>query len=656
VQHPGSNVPETSARTEDGRDERSPSAEIPDDRERRELPLRSVMDAIPGLVWSALPDGDVEFCNQRWLDYTGMSFAEIKGWGWATAIHPQDITDLREGWRTALVRSTSFEAEARMRRADGCYRWFLIQALPLRDSSGRIIRWYGTSTDVEELKLAQEELQKQTSRLDQLFEQAPEAVAVLTTDDRIVRVNKEFTRMFGYGPDEVLQRPLNDLIVPEADIENSRAYTRLLKQGGRIEIETVRRHKDGTEIDVSLLAISVRRTSGEQVVNYAIYRDITERKRAEQRLRESEARFQGMADTAPVLIWMTGTDGLCNYFNKPWLEFTGRTMEQEVGTGWIEGVHPDDVQGCFDGFLPAFAARKPFSMEYRLRRADGEYRWVIESGIPRYTGVGEFAGYIGSNIDITDLKRAEAERQRLRQVEADLAHINRVSMMGELAASLAHELKQPIAAVLTNAKTCVRWLRRETPDVAEGCEAALRMINDATRATEVIDRVRSLYRRDTSDRERLDVNDIIREMIILLHDKADRNSISIRTELDSGLPPITADRVQLQQVLMNLILNGFEAMKDAKGELTITSKRTLDAQLLVSVSDSGIGLPVGEVDRIFDAFFTTKAQGTGMGLSISRRIIESHGGRLWACANRERGATFQFTLPSDVAASSPSAA
>jgi signal transduction histidine kinase len=192
--------------------------------------------------------------------------------------------------------------------------------------------------------------------------------------------------------------------------------------------------------------------------------------------------------------------------------------------------------------------------------------------------------------------------------------------------------------------------------MTEGCEAALRMINDATRAADVIDRVRSLYRRDTSDRERLDVNEIIREMIILLHDNADRNSISIRTELDSELPLITADRVQLQQVLMNLILNGIEAIKDEKGELTVSSKRTADSQLLVSVRDSGIGLPAGEVDRIFDAFFTTKEQGTGMGLSISRRIIESHGGSLWASANAERGTTFQFTLPTDIAASSPSAA
>jgi PAS domain S-box-containing protein len=489
-----------------------------------------------------------------------------------------------------------------------------------------------------------------------LFEQIPEAAAVLNTDDQVVRVNKEFTRMFGYEPEELLERPINDLIVPEALVESSREYVKQLKKGARVEVETVRRRKDGSELNVSLLAVPVTTTSGEHVVNYAIYRDITERKIAEERLRESEARFQVMADTAPVLIWMTGTDALCNYFNKPWLDFTGRTMEQEVGPGWMEGVHPDDVQGCFDGFLPSFHARKPFRMEYRLRRADGEYRWLMESGIPRYTGAGEFAGYIGSNIDITDLKRAAAERQRLHELEANLAHINRVSMMGELTASLAHEIKQPIAAALTDAKTCVRWLRRDTPDVAEGCEAASRMIKDATRAAEVIDRVRSLYKRDTSDRELLDINEIIREMIILLHDKANRTSISIRTELASGLPRITADRVQLQQVLMNLLLNGIEAMKGANGELTITSKRTNDGQLLISVSDSGIGLPIGEGDRIFEAFFTTKEQGTGMGLSISRRIVESHGGHLWACANTGSGATFQFTLPIDMAASSPSAA
>jgi PAS domain S-box-containing protein len=652
MRHSRSTVQQTSTRANHPQDERPLITVIPDDRERRELPLHTVMDTIPGLVWSALPDGELEFCNQRWLDYTGISFNEIKGREWAAAIHPQDITGLREAWRAALVRSSSFEAEARMRRADGSYRWFLIQSVPLRDSSGRTIRWYGTNTDVEDLKFAQEELRKQTSRLDELFEQSPEAVVVLSTDDRIVRVNKEFTRMFGYEPDEVLQRLTNDLIVPEAQMESSRAYTRLLQQGGRVEVETVRRRKDGTEIDVSLLAVSVRTTSGEQVVNYAIYRDITERKLAEERLRESEARFQAMADTAPVLIWMTGTDGVCNYFNKPWLDFTGRTMEQEVGLGWTEGVYPDDLQGCFDCFLPAFHARKPFTMEYRLRRADGQYRWVIESGIPRYTPGGEFAGYIGSNIDITDRKLAEEERERLRHVQADLARINRVTTMGELTASLAHEIKQPIAAAVTDAGTCLKWLARDQPDIEEARAAVSRIIKDVTRASEITTRVRSLFKKGEPQRELVDLNEIIREMITLLSGEAGRYSISIHTDLAPDLPNIRADRVQLQQVFMNLMLNAIDAMNETKvaKDLTIKSQRNPEDQLLISVRDNGVGLPAQLGDKIFDAFFTTKPQGTGMGLSISRSIIESHGGRLWAAANPVQGTTFQFTLPNDLKA------
>jgi PAS domain S-box-containing protein len=536
-----------------------------------------------------------------------------------------------------------------MRRADGSFRWFLIQAVPLRDSGGRIIRWYGTNTDIEELKRAQEEVLKQTSLLDELFKQSPDALAVLSRDDRILRINQEFTHMFGYEPEEVFERSVNDLIVPEKLAESSREYTLQLKQGRRVAAETVRRRKDGTEVYVSLLAVPVTSTSGEQIVNYAIYRDITERKRAEEQLRESEARFQGMADTAPVLIWMTGTDGLCNYFNKPWLDFTGRTMEQEVGLGWTEGVHPDDVQGCFDGFLPAFHARKPFRMEYRLRRSDGEYRWVIESGIPRYTPAGEFAGYIGSNIDITDFKHAEEERERMRQLQADLARINRVTTMGELTASLAHEIKQPISAAVVDTGTCVEWLTCDRPDIEEARQAASRIATDVTRASEIINRIRLLFKKGEPQRELVDVNEVIRDMIVMLRNEASRSSVSIRTQFALDLPNISADRVQLQQVFMNLMLNAIDAMKETNGagELMIKSQHNPDDRLLIAVSDTGAGLPPGQADKIFDAFFTTKTEGTGMGLSISRSIIESHGGRLWATANPGRGATFHFTLPID---------
>jgi PAS domain S-box-containing protein len=503
------------------------------DPQTSEFRLGGVINAIPGFVWTALPNGEVEFCNQRWLDYTGMSLSQLRSEELATAIHPQDKSDFVEKWRAALSQGESFKAQARVRGADGCYRCFLIRAVPQRGARGAISRWYGNNVDIEDLKRAQEE--------------------------------------------------------------------------------------------------------------------IAEGKRVEEQLRESEARFQAMADTAPVMIWLTGTDGLCNYFNKPWLEFTGRSMEQEVGIGWTEGVHPDDVQGCFDGFLPAFHAREPFRMQYRLRRADGEYRWVIESGIPRYAG-GEFAGYIGSNIDITDLKRTEQERERLRQAQADLARVSRVTTMGELTASLAHEVNQPIAAVVTSANSCIHWLAAEVPNLEKARAAAMRIVKDATRAAEIISRTRLLFQKAAAQWQLADINEIIEDMVVLLHGEATRYSISVRTELAADLPQVMGDRVQLQQVLMNLITNGIDAMKTVDGtrELAIKSQRAENEQLLVSVSDTGAGLPPGHADQIFDAFFTTKSHGTGMGLRICRSIVESHGGRLWAADNHERGASFYVSLPAKV--------
>lgn len=252
----------------------------------------------------------------------------------------------------------------------------------------------------------------------------------------------------------------------------------------------------------------------------------------------------------------------------------------------------------------------------------------------------------GGRDELTDRNRPRRSHGcSTAEIQADLAHRNRVATVGELTASLAHEIKQPLAAAAIHASACERWLQRDVPDVMEACEAASAMVADVTRAANIIDRVRSLYGRGMPQRELVDVNEIIGEMVALLNDTARWNSISTRTELDVELPMTTADRVQLQQVLMNLMLNGIEAMKDTGGELAVTSKNTDDGQLLISVSDSGIGLPVEETERIFVAFFTTKPQGTGMGLAICRSIIESHGGRLWASANKGRGATFHFTLP-----------
>ncbi len=319
----------------------------------------------------------------------------------------------------------------------------------------------------------------------------------------------------------------------------------------------------------------------------------------------------------------------------------------------LDRTHPDDRMRLRQIIDCASIERSEFTAEHRLLMADGSVKYVRAVGRPSTGKDPDSFVFVGAVMDITERKRAEEERERLRQLEADLAHMNRVSMMGEVAASLAHEVKQPIAAAVIHAQACTQWLRRDTPDVTEASEAASAMVAAVMRASDIVDRVSLLYRRGTPARELVDLNEIVREMSVLLGDTANRNAVSIRTDLDPELPTTTADRVQLQQVLMNLMLNGIEAMQDTGGELTVASKRTEDGQPLISVSDTGIGLSIDEAERIFEAFFTTKPRGTGMGLSISRRIIASHGGRLGASPNPGRGATFQFTLPVAATASSP---
>jgi len=377
--------------------------------------------------------------------------------------------------------------------------------------------------------------------------------------------------------------------------------------------------------------------------------DVTAAKRAEETLRESEAYLAEAQKLSHTGSWArVAATGEMRY----WSEECYRVLGFEPQHGlprfdtFLQRIHPDDQAKLREIAETASREKVGYEVDYRIAHPDGEMRDIHTIAHPVLAASGNLIEFVGTVMDVTERKRAEEERERLRQLQGDLAHLNRVTTMGEMTASLAHEVNQPIAAAVTDANTCLRWLTRDQPDLEEAREAAFRTVKDANRAAEIISRTRQLFKKGTPPRALVDVNEIIEEMIVLLRSEATRYSISVRTEL-AELPQVMGDRVQLQQVLMNLMTNSIDAMKEADGtrELTIRSQKSEDGQLLISVSDTGVGVPPQQVDHIFNAFFTTKSHGTGMGLRISRSIVDSHGGRLWAGNNSPRGATFYLTLP-----------
>ena len=350
----------------------------------------------------------------------------------------------------------------------------------------------------------------------------------------------------------------------------------------------------------------------------------------------SAAEYRAVVEDSPVMMWRTAPDARCDYLSNGWLLFTGRPLDQQLGYGWAEWVHADDRDALIDGYLSSFRKRQPFDLEYRLRRNDGAYRWIVDSGKPRYDDSGAFIGYIGGCLDVDARFRAYRENE---------PQWNKTSMLfRELVSSLAHEVSQPMTAALASAVAGVRLCDLTAPDLRELREVTAVTRTELTRASEIIDRVRSLYTTGEPSRERVDVNDLVRTVVSLTRRDATRQGASLHTDLEPALPPVVGDRVQLQQVLVNLVRNAIEATVNAQDEVIVSSRRSDDQWITVSVSDSGVGLPDDAV-RIFESFVTTKPHGTGMGLAISRRVIEAHGGRLWAERNPGRGSIFTFTLP-----------
>jgi PAS domain S-box-containing protein len=466
-------------------------------------------------------------------------------------------------------------------------------------------------------------------------------------DGRLLGANDAFLRMVKYDRED-LQAGLRwfDMTPPEWQEAHARYEAEELKATGMMQArEKEFFRKDGSRVPV-LIGAACFEGQPNQGVAYIV--DLSEQKRAEEALRRSEAYLAEAQKQTHTGSWaVDGISRQVTYWSDEMFRLFSFDPEQGLPL-WdqrVQRIHPEDRDRFKMAVARTFDEKVDCDIEFRIVKPDGTVRHMHGIGHPVLSSTEELVQVVGTMVDITERKLAEEARDRVRQLEADLAHTNRVNTMGELTASLAHEIKQPIGAAVTNAEACLRFIDRREPDLPEAREAALEMIKDARRAADIIEHVRSLFRKGSSPQEIVDLNEVIREMVVMIQKEANRHSVTMRTDLTEGLPKVMADRVQLQQALMNLMINGIEAIGDTTRELSIKTQLGEGNQVLISVSDTGVGLPTEDADQIFSAFFTTKSQGTGLGLAITRSIVESHGGRIWATANSGAGATFQFTLP-----------
>jgi len=506
--------------------------------------------------------------------------------------------------------------------------------------------------EIAERKRAEDDLKQSEVRKAAILDSALDSIVTIDHEGCITEFNPAAERTFGYRRDDVMGKHLADVIVPPSLREGHRqGLARYLTTGEsrvigrRVELTALR--ADGNEFPVEL---AITRIPLDGLPSFTGFlRDITERRQAEQKLRESELNLLQMTETIPEMLWSATTEGMIDYCNARVLNYSGLSAEEVMGTGWTKLLHPDDRERATQAWMSSVKTGAPYRVEVRtLRAVDRTFRWCVTSALPLLDVHGRILKWHGTVVDMHDWKQAQEE---LRNSQAELAHIMRVMTMGELTASIAHEINQPLASILTNAQTGLRWLARPDLDVEKIREITKRVVADARRASEIIDRIRAMVSRRAPQQALLSLDDVIQESIAFLRDEFQSRGISVSIDLKPKLPYVFGDRIQLQQVIVNLAINGAHAMAQS-GELRrIISIRTMlsDPETVSCiVEDSGPGIDPAHLPHLFDSFFTTKDAGMGMGLPICRSIIEAHDGEIRADNNSALGgARFSFALPAN---------
>jgi PAS domain S-box-containing protein len=774
--------------------------------------LSLVVDALPGFVWTALPDGHVDFLNQYWLEYTGLGAAEGRSLRWQTAIHPEDLPRLLERWRSILASRVPGGMEARVRRFDGEYRWFLFRMNPLTDASGQIIKWCGISTDIEERKQSEEALLEREHRFNMILDGLPALINILTPEGKPECTSRQYREYVGATLEEQQRWALGHAFHPDDRADGLAVWQRSVETGQPYEFEGRRRRADGVYRWFNLRSFPLRDAEGRIILWYSVHTDIDDQKRAEallvgeKRLLEMVASGSSLSELLDALCQLVESMASGCYCSVVLVDASGARLEHGAAPSlpasfttsivgrpvnadsgpcamaahlnqqiiaadltsetrwaayaWVPMALMHGLQACWSTPIPSRAAKvlgafaiyydhpktptpedqslidqithiasiaieraqhdaalkrsEAFLAETRRlsstggfskRMATGELTWSEElyrifefsptvpltpeliisrihpedvlafaevldrqpDGIDfeqefrllmpnrsiKYLHVIAHAtrdqdGLLEYIAAVQDVTQRRVSEEALTRARSELARVARVSSLGALTASIAHEVNQPLSGIITNASTCLRMLAAQPPNVDGARETARRTIRDGNRASDVITRLRALFIKKAVATGPLDLNGATREVIALSQSELRRGGVILQAELDDDLPAVTGDRVQLQQVILNLIRNASDAMsgvRDRPRQLVVRTERDEDDHVCLSVRDAGEGFEPQNAERLFETFYTTKDDGMGIGLSVSRAIIESHHGRLWAAANEGPGATFSFSIP-----------
>lgn len=735
------------------------------------IELTHLIEALPGLGWTACPDGRVEFLNRRWLDYTGLTAERAAGSGWAEAIHPDDRKGLLEHWQSCVASGAPVHAEARMRRYDGAYRSFLFCANPLRDEMGKISRWYGANIDIEDRRRGEEALRASELSWRQIVDNIPGLVATMGARGEVEFLNRQTLEYFGKTSEDLKNWSLIGVVHPDDLPRAIAARAKAIETGQVYDIEHRCLGADGVYRWFQVRGLPVRNAQGAITAWYLLLTNIDDRKKAEEALQSNQRDLSLTINAIPSYIHVLRADGSVLYVNQPALDYVGITLEEARQEGYrARFFHPEDVARLREERREALTRAVPFENEQRVLSRDGAYRWHLIRYHPLLDEQGRIDRWYCAAFDIEDRKRAEAQveqaylrlaeaqklsktgsfitdlladehnwseetfrifefdpaakitvqmiremvspedlpsfdamiaramtgtdvdfyfriatargtvkyvrgmarvieqvagrplfigalqditeskvaEEALNRARSELAHVARVAALNALTASIAHEVNQPLSGIITNAGTCLRMLNGNPPNLEGARETVKRTLRDGNRASDVIKRLRALFSRRKLTLEPLDLNEATQEVIALSLSDLQRNRVILRLDLADDLLPVTGDRVQLQQVILNLVRNASDAMvgvDDRPRELLIKTERDEGDRVRFSVTDAGVGFRPEAADKLFEAFYTTKNDGMGIGLSVSRSIIEAHHGRLWATANDGPGATFSFSIP-----------